>query len=69
MKVTKTDSGFKVTVKLNKTDASGYGKTKDDAIEHLVKSMARKINSLEKEVNSMYKFQSYIKNVITGAGC
>lgn len=69
MKVTKTDSGYKVTVKLNKTETSGHGKTKEEAIEHLVKSMARKINSLEREVNSMYKFQSYIRNVVNGAGC
>ena len=71
MVINKKPNGYVVTIKLNRTDSVvGHGKTKDEAIEAVVKSMAKKINSLEKEVKSMYNFQRYVRAVVTGeVGC
>jgi ribosomal protein S3 len=71
MVINKKPNGYVVTIKLNRNDSIvGHGKTKDEAIEAVVKSMAKKINSLEKEVKSMYNFQRYVRAVVTGeVGC
>lgn len=71
MRINKKANKFVVTIQINKTDSIvGHGKTKDEAIQSAVTSMAKKINSLEKEVKSMYNFQRYVKAVVTGeAGC
>lgn len=71
MVINKKPNGYVVTIKLNRNDSIvGHGKTKDEAIEAVIKSMTKKINSLEKEVKSMYNFQRYVRSVVTGeAGC
>lgn len=70
MRVVKTGDKYKACIKLNSCDVSGFGSTKEKAIENLIKVMTKKINALEKEVNSMYNFERYVKSVISGnAGC
>jgi len=67
--INKTKSSYVVKIKLNDdSEIKASGKTKDEAIRRAIISMVKKINSLEKEVKSMYKFQSYVRQVITGTG-
>lgn len=70
MRVKKTKTGFVVSCRLNNSLIEGKGKTKDEAIKKLLKSMTVRLNKLENEINSLHSLNRFVKQVINGtAGC
>ena len=70
MRVKKTKTGFVVSCRLNSSLVQGNGKTKDEAIKDLLRTMTIKLNNLEREINSLHSFDRFVKRVINGmAGC
>ena len=70
MQIKKVDGLYVVKINLNKNNAViAKASTKEAAVDLAIKQMTKRINSLEKEVKSMYDFQNYVRNVVTGGGC